>query len=212
MTPTTTIRDNGTLQALFARHSVRSYRKEPIPEADLKTILEAAAAAPSAWNLQHWKFLLVEKEADKAKLLPIAFNQKQIAESSVTVAILGDTEANRNAEPVYTQAVNAGLMPQEVADRITGGIQDAYAQRGSEFGRDHAFMNASLAAMQLMIAAKALGYDSVPMSGFDADRLSQEFRIPSRYVPVMLISIGKGAEPGKPSTRLPLEQLIFRPE
>lgn len=197
---------DAVIETLLSRHSVRSYRKgHIIPDEVLKDILRNAGYAPSAWNLQHWKFMVVDSEADKEKLLPIAYNQKQIVDSSVTIAVLGDTEANRNADAVYGDGI-----PAEFRERIIGQINQAYDHQGPRFARDHAFLNASLAAMQLMVAAKARGYDSVPMSGFDAGRFVEEFKIPSRYVPVMLISIGLAAEPAKPTSRLPLEDILFQ--
>jgi len=62
--------------------------------------------------------------------------------------------------------------------------------------------------MQLMLAAKAKGLDSCPMGGYDADRFIQEFNIPSRYVPVLLIPIGKAITPARPSTRISVEKKI----
>jgi nitroreductase len=74
--------------------------------------------------------------------------------------------------------------------------------------REEAIRNASLAAMQLMLATKANGLDSSPMGGYDVDRFIKAFNIPSRYVPVMLIAIGKAAIPARPSTRFPVEKTI----
>lgn len=211
MTPNTAL-TNETIQTLLSRHSVRSYKQgHKIPEEVLREILLIAGQAPSAWNLQHWKFMLIEEQADKEKLLPIAYNQKQIVDSSVTVAVLGDTEADKNAAIVYGQSVEEGLLPVEFKDRMVDQITGAYANAGPGLGRDHAFLNASLGAMQLMIAAKAYGYDSVPMSGFDSGRFAREFNVPSRYVPVMLISLGLAQEPGKATSRLPLEDIILKP-
>ena len=65
-------------------------------------ILKATAQAPSAWNLQHWKFLVFQGE-DVQNDYPIAYNQQQILDASAVVAILGDLEAYKNVEPVYIQ-------------------------------------------------------------------------------------------------------------
>lgn len=64
--------------------------------------------------------------------------------------------------------------------------------------------------MQLMLAAKAKGYDTCPMGGFDREKLIQALNIPPRYIPVMLIVIGKPAAPARPSNRFPLEKLVIR--
>ncbi|WP_281287212.1 nitroreductase family protein [Paenibacillus hemerocallicola] len=66
-------------------------------------------------------------------------------------------------------------------------------------------MNASLAAMQLMLATKEAGLDSCPMGGFDSEKLIEAFRIPERYIPVMLVSVGKAAKPAYPSSRFEVE-------
>lgn len=189
------------------RHSVRHYDASyQMSEQQITELLEIAGSAPSSWNLQHWKFLTITDRAAKEKLLPIAYGQKQIVESSV-VAVLGDLEANRNAEAVYGPAVEAGLMPEEVKANLIGQIEAAYANV-PHVPRDEAIRNASLAAMQLMLAAKAKGLDSCPIGGFDAGRFVEAFGVPERYIPVVLITIGKAAVPARPSTRFPVEQTI----
>lgn len=197
-------------QMILDRHSVRRYKKGAgIPDAELLQILDVARYAPSAWNLQHWRLAVIKEQADKETLFPIANSQKQILDSAVTVAVLGDLQANRNAKAVYTQLAEAGGMSNELATRQIANINHVYDTRGEHFGRDHAMLNAGLISMQLMLAAKALGYDSVPMTGFDAAAFSQAFNIDSRYIPAMLISIGISDEPPHQSPRLPLEELLY---
>lgn len=200
-----------TLQTLNARHSVRTYKQNvELSQEALHQLLEVAGRAPSAWNLQHWKYLIIQEQADKEKLLPLAYNQKQVVDSSVTIVILGDTQANKNAEEVYAQSVAAGAVPAAYAERTLVGINNAYANYGPQFGSNHAYLNSGLMAMQLMIAAKAMGYDSVPMTGFDAAGVSAAFEIDSRYVPTMIISIGLSDEPPHQTPRLPVEKLIYK--
>ncbi|WP_199615298.1 nitroreductase family protein [Paenibacillus alkalitolerans] len=190
------------------RHSVKHYdAAHKLSEQEIKELLEIAAGAPSSWNLQHWKFLAITDQAAKEKLLPIAYGQKQVVEASVVVAILGDLQANLNAEAVYGAAVQAGLMPENVKSALIGQIENAYANVPA-VPRDEALRNASLAAMQLMLAAKAKGLDSCPMGGYDAGQFVEAFNVPPRYVPVMLVAIGKAAAPARPTSRFPVEQTI----
>ncbi|RTE04852.1 nitroreductase family protein [Paenibacillus whitsoniae] len=197
---------NEVLKVLEERHSVKQYQAgHQMPKADLEQLLTSAAQAPSAWNLQHWKFLVIDDQAHKEKLLPIAYGQKQIVESSVVIAVLGDLEANKNAELVFGPAVEGGFIPQAVKDSLVSQIENAYQY--PQVARDEAIRNASLAAMNLMIAAKALGYDTCPMGGYDAAKFVEAFNVPARYVPVMLISVGLAATPARPSGRLTLDQI-----
>ncbi|WP_028612059.1 nitroreductase family protein [Paenibacillus harenae] len=192
------------------RHSVRHFdESHKLSEQEIKELLTIAGSAPSSWNLQHWKFVAITEAAAKEKLLPVANGQKQVIDASVTVAILGDLQANRNAEAVYRPAVQAGLE-----DTYAGysSYQAMIAQiegASSSYRRDEAIRNASLAAMQLMLAAKAKGLDSGPMVGFDAEAFVKAFHVPPRYVPVLLVAIGKAARPARPTSRFPVEQTII---
>ncbi|MBP1989224.1 nitroreductase family protein [Paenibacillus eucommiae] len=198
---------NEIIKVMEERHAVKEYQKGvKIPKEHLQQLLQAATLAPSAWNLQHWKFLVIEEDAYKEKLLPIAYGQKQIVESSVVVAVLGDLQANLKVDSVFGPLVEAGFLPQETKDALAGQINGAY--QNSQVARDEAIRNASLAAMQLMLAAKGLGYDSGPMGGFDPAKLIQEFNIPERYLPVMLIAVGTAATPARASSRLSLDEVV----
>lgn len=191
-------------EIMLSRHSVRKYeRGVTIPEAELNDILSLAASAPSSWNLQHSRFLVVTDQAVKERLLPVTYNQQQTVDASVVVVVLGDLQANLAAAEVYEKAAP------EIRDMMLGQINGAY-ENNPQLARDEAIRNASLGAMQLMLAAKAKGYDTVPMGGYDKDALIKALNIPDRYVPVMIVPIGKAAAPGRPTERLPLEHQVIR--
>ncbi|MCK6256145.1 nitroreductase family protein [Fictibacillus sp. KIGAM418] len=190
------------------RHSVRKY--DPSAELsaeEITELLEDAAKAPSSWNLQHWKFLVFHDQQAKEQLLPIAYNQEQVVQASAVVAILGDLEADQNADRVYQDAVDGGFMTEEIKTALVSQIKDAYATR-PEMARDEAIRNASLASMQLMLTAKAKELDTCAMGGFNADELVKAFGIPERYLPVMLISVGKAAKTAHQTARFPIQEAI----
>jgi nitroreductase len=192
-----------------SRQSVRQYQpNHTIPAADLEEILALAHKAPSAWNLQHWRVIVVQDQANKETLFPIAFQQQHVLDASAVFIILGDLQANLTFEPAYRPLVSAGSMSEEVYRRMQSDIERAY-EKPSVKTREQAFLNASLFAMQLMLAAKAKGYDTCPMSGFDPDRLVEALHIPERYVPVMMITAGIAKEPAHKTTRLPLEEVVI---
>jgi len=198
------------LQIMDERKSVRKYHSNrEIPRDVLNNILLYAGKAPSAWNLQHWKFLVVEKQENKEKLLPIAYHQQQVVDCSAVVIVLGDKEADQNGEKVYGELVRNGLMSEEIKERLVGQIKQAY-QSVENIGEHEGIRNASFAAMQLMLAAKAYGIDSCPMGGFHADQLRKELNIPDRYVPVLMITLGYGKEAPHHSFRFPLEDVVVR--
>ncbi|WP_235941647.1 nitroreductase family protein [Paenibacillus puerhi] len=186
-------------QFLQSRHSVRQYVAGTVlSDQELNELLELASCAPSSWNLQHWRYLVIREQANKERLLPIAYGQQQVVDAAAVIVVLGDLEANKVTEQVYEKAAP------EIREMMKKQVDSAYAGNPS-LARDEAIRNASFAAQQLMLAAKAKGYDTVPMGGYNSQALIKEFAIPERYVPVVMIPVGKAAKPARATDRLPLE-------
>ncbi len=189
------------------RRSTKIYDPQiEIPREELVEILEATGKAPSAWNLQHWKFLVFDNKEVQERVLPIAYNQQQVLDASAVIAVLGDLEANKNVDPVFDPAVENGEMTSEIKEVLKGQIEGAYSRE--QYPRDAAFSNASLAAMQLMLTAKAKGWDTCPIGGFNPGALVSEFNVSERYIPIMLISIGKPLQEARKTGRLDIRNLI----
>ncbi|WP_227395860.1 nitroreductase family protein [Jeotgalibacillus aurantiacus] len=199
--------EKNVLDVIKERRATKQYDPEAeISREELMELLQVMGEAPSAWNLQHWSFMAFHNKESQEKLLPIAYNQQQITEASAVVAILGDLRANENVDAVFDPAVEEGAMSAEIKQALNGQIQGAY--ENEQFARDAAFTNASLAAMQFMIAAKAKGWDTCPIGGFNAAQFVEEFEVSDRYVPVMLITVGKGSKEARKSGRLNIEDLV----
>jgi len=192
------------------RRSVRSYDPEAkISREEMTEILQQATLAPSAANLQPWRFLVIDSQELKQKLLPIANDQQQVIEASAVIAVLGDLEGYTLAEKIFGMAVDAGYMPAETAKSFVERYQGIYESMPPETVRQKVSIDAGLVSMQLMLVARAKGYDTVPMGGYDQEKFVEAFDIPERYAPVMLIAIGKAAKPGHPTVRLPIEDVAF---
>ncbi|SDE22961.1 Nitroreductase family protein [Paenibacillus sp. UNCCL117] len=99
------------------------------------------------------------------------------------------------------------MLPENTKSSLISQIEAAYTS-APNYPHEEAIRNASLVAMQFMLAAKANRLDSCPMGGFDADQFTEAFNVPPRYIPVMLIAIGKAAVPARPSARLPIAKTI----
>ncbi|MDM5298411.1 nitroreductase family protein [Bacillus pumilus] len=198
--------DQNTIEILKKRASVKEYdATHAMTEEELKELLDITAKAPSAWNLQHWHFTVFHSAESKAKLLPIAYNQKQVSQASAVIAILGDFEANKNGEKIYSELAEQGLITEDIKETLMTQINGAY--QSEQYAREAAYSNASLAAMQLMIAAKAMGYDTCAMGGFSKEAYIKEFNVSGRYEPVMLISVGKAAKEAHKSNRFDINDV-----
>ncbi|HFI0632834.1 TPA: nitroreductase family protein [Streptococcus suis] len=196
-------------EIMFGRRSVKVYDETvTIDQEEMLDMLNKAITAPSSVNLQPWRFVVVESEAAKAKLRPmVRFNTKQVDTASAVVLIFADIQPQEHIEAIYDRAVTEGKMPQEVRDYQVPAIKNMYNALSPATMREVVKMDASLAAMQLMLVARSHGYDTNPMSGFDPEEMAATFDLdPERYIPVLMVSIGKAKEPGFDSVRIEAEK------
>lgn len=197
--------NNNFADITFGRRSVRVYDETyKIPHEEMLTMIQEATTAPSAVNMQPWRFVVVESDEQKARLKPlIRFNVRQNDTSSAMVLIFGDLQCYEMGEEIYGKAVAEGKMPVEVRDQQLAAIIPHYQQLTKEQMSDVVKIDASLAAMQFMLVARAHGYETNPIGGFEADQLAEAFGLDKeRYVPVMILSVGKAKELGYESVRL----------
>lgn len=192
------------------RRSIKAYDPEvKISKEEMSEMLAEATRAPSSVNLQPWRFVVIESEEGKQKLAPLArFNQTQVLTSSAVIAVFADMENIQYADEIFGKAVELGYMPQEVKEAQMPIIKSFYANYSASDLRDVNFIDAGLVSMQLMLVARAHGYDTNPIGGFEKDQIADAFGLDKeRYQPIMLISIsiGKAAQQGYPSYRLPVE-------
>lgn len=192
------------------RRSIKNYDKSvKISREEMTEILTLATRAPSSVNMQPWRFLVIESPEAKATLAPLArFNQTQVETSSAVIAVFGDLNNFEKFEEIYGAAVEKGFMPLEVKERIHASFSDYFEKIPREDMEDVVLVDGGLVSMQLMLAARAYGYDTNPIGGYEKDKIAEAFGLDKdRYVPVMLISIGKAADNGHSSVRLPIDQV-----
>lgn len=189
----------------FDRQAVKEYDPNfKLSHEELSKLIQKANQAPSAWNLQHWKYIVVHSDEAKDKLLPIAFNQQQVKDSSATVILLADLEADKNIEPVFGKDVLEGRMTEAIKEVQAKQVNGAYKTR--EYAFESGVLNSGLAGMQLINAATLEGLSTCAIGGFKRTDLIETFNIDSRYLPVMLITIGKGIKDPRRTSRLSVEE------
>ncbi|NBJ42917.1 nitroreductase family protein [Enterococcus hirae] len=202
--------NNDFSSVVFGRKSVRVYDETvKISHEEMLEMIQETTTAPSSVNMQPWCFVVAESEEAKAKLKPlIRFNTRQNDTSSAMVMIFGDMNCYEYGEEIYDQAVAEGKMPAEVRDQQLAAILPYYQNFTREQMNDVVKIDASLAAMQFMLVARSHGYETNPIGGFEADQLAEAFDLDKeRYVPVMILSVGKAVEEGYESVRLAPEKI-----
>lgn len=204
--------NNDFTDLLEGRHSVRSYDPNvKIPREEMLGMLNEAAKAPSSVNMQPWRFLIIESDEGKATLKPLLhFNGKQNRTSSAMIAVFGDMLCYEQAERIYTSAADQGIMPKLMAKAQLAAVVPMYKKASRQKMNDIVKIDSGLFAMQFMLVARSHGYDTNPIGGFDEQKIADAFGLDSqRYVPALIIAVGKAAAPGHRSVRLPVDDLIW---
>lgn len=203
-------RTNDFNEIVLERRSVKVYDPEvKISREEMTEILTEASRAPSAINMQPWRFLVIDSPEGKAKLAPLAsFNQTQALTSSAVIAVFYDANNIEYIDEIFGKAVELGYMPQDIKDMQVQQAKPYYSTMTSSELRDVNLIDSGLVSMQLMLVARAHGYDTNPMAGYEKDRIAEAFGLDKeRFQPVMLISIGKAVKEGYPSYRLPVDAI-----
>ncbi|MDQ0157740.1 nitroreductase family protein [Robertmurraya andreesenii] len=200
---------NDVLTIIKERKSVRNYDPNfKISREEIEEILKDAVLAPSSSNLQPWRFIVIDNEEVKKELRVIGNNQESIETSSAVIAVLGDKEMYHNIDKVYHANYEAGFMDKANMERLIQSANSTYPHAPEEARKNIAAFDAGLVSMQIMLIAKAKGYDTVPMGGFDKVKFAERFQVEDRYMPIVLIALGKAAGPAFRTTRIPVKDIV----
>ena len=155
-------------EAIVARRSVKHFRPDPIAPDVLDRLVELTLAAPSSWNLQPWRIVLVSDEERREALHEVCFRQKQILEAPVTFVFAVDVSAwESDLGPMVEQARTSGAWPDAFCD-ITMKIcpQGQRGLEGAGLLREYAIKDAMIAATHTALAAQGFGLGSTFMNGY----------------------------------------------
>jgi nitroreductase len=173
-----------------SRISANSYDNErSLSDQQVAELIELATHAPTAFNLQNWKFLAVRSAEAKARLLPLAWGQQKIVDAAVTFIVCGTLNPHETLPSALKPTLDAGIIDQAIYDMWVGAAEGMYKEN-PQLQRDEAIRSGSLAAMTLMLAAKGQGLVSTPMIGFDQSAVAKEFGLSDLEIPVMLVTVG----------------------
>lgn len=175
---------------------------------EIEELTRLATLAPTAFNFQNWKFIAVHSPEAKERLKAVSYGQQKIVDAAVTFIICGKLEAHKGLAKAIKPAVDAGIVPQEMADSWVA-MATAGHEANPQRQRDEAIRSASLGSMALMLAAEGMGLVSGPMIGFDPAGVVNEFKLSANDIPAMLVAVGypaAGNWPQKP--RLPVKEIL----
>ena len=194
-----------TFDAIATRRAVKAFDPEHrMSHEEATRLLETAILAPTSFNIQHWRFVVIDDPELRQKFRAVGNDQAQITDASLLVLMTADVQAWRKSPERYWR--NA---PKEVADLLVGWMGPFHEGR-EQLQRDEAQRSIGMAMQTLMLAATAMGYQSCPMIGFDLEAVAELVNLPSDHCIGPLVAIGRGVkEPWPRPGQLPLEELVI---
>ena len=179
------------LEAIRSRRSVKHYDPDHrLSEEELRKLLSHTVLAPTSFNMQNWHFVVCTDKEVQGQICAAGWNQSQLKDASATIVLAGNLKGYLNFERTLRKA------PEEVQKMFSGMIPGFYDGR-QDMQRDEAIRSISLAAQNMMLMAKEMGYDSCPMIGYDAAKVAEIVGLPEDFPPLMIVTVGKGIKPAQ---------------
>jgi nitroreductase len=200
-------------EAIRDRRATPSFDGEPIPPSDLREILEAGLHAPSGYNMQPWRFVVVQHPEQRRRLRAASYNQAKVEEASAVIVACGDRDGWRKDLDEVLRMGRVGGMPESYAAEAA--IRVPKYLSGFTHDQMTAWLNkhVMLAVTSMMLMAEVLGYDTAPMEGFEQDLVCETLRLPMSYWVVALLAIGHLKGPDKyDGGRFDLSRTVFSEE
>ena len=172
--------DDSALDLIFREARTRNgWADTPIGDGDIRSIYELMKWGPTSVNSQPGRFVWIRSEAVKKRLEPhlSAGNRAKTMTAPATVIVAYDTEYHEHLPKLFPHAPTAKDWFADPVVRET-----------------NAFRNSSLQGAYLIVAARALGFDCGPMSGFDNAGLDGEFFAGTAIKSNFIIALGHGTD------------------
>jgi len=192
-------------EAVRARRAIKWYdAAHQMPEQTFRTLMEHAILAPTAFNIQNWRFVRVTDPEQRKAIRAVAWDQAQVTDASELLVLCFDNKAWEHEPQRYW--ANA---PQEVQDFLVPAI-DVYYRDKPQVERDEGMRSCGLVGMTIMLMAEELGYQSCPMDGFDYEAVANIINLPENHTIAFMIAIGKGTRESWPKPgQLSLDEVMI---
>lgn len=179
--------------AVEGRRAVKHFAPHhEMTDDEISDLLSLVVLSPTAFNIQHWRFVLIRDRELREKIRAVSWMQPQVTDASLLVVLCADVKAWEKAPERYWR--NA---PDDVREGVVAAINEYYHER-EQVQRDEAMRSCGIAAQTLMLAAKSMGYDSCPMDLSDLDAVARLINLPEDHVVAMFVAIGKGIREPRP--------------
>lgn len=195
-----------TLEAIRSRRAIKHFDSSHVMTPDeINEILSLAILSPTAFNIQNWRFVVVDDPSLRKKIRAVSWDQSQVTDTSLFIVLCADLKAWEKSPQRYW-----AKSSEEVQEFMLPAI-DSYYRGKDQVQKDEAMRSCGIAAQTLMLAAKSMGYDSCSMDGFDFEKVAELIKLPADHVIAMFVAIGKGTKDAWPRPgQLELNDVVIK--
>jgi len=179
-----------------------------VPAEVIDIALALAAEAPSGFNSQPWRFLVVQNADQRAALRRAALDQAKITEAPLVIIAFAQREGWKAPfeEILREKARRTGQDGKNVESMKSGALGFIGKLPAAVWLNRHVM----IAFTYLMLAFEAQGWDTAPMEGFDADAVRRTFSLPEDSEAIALLAVGRATTPDTPHPgRLSVREIAF---
>ncbi|WNF04870.1 NAD(P)H-dependent oxidoreductase [Brevibacillus borstelensis] len=209
------------LEAYRFRHACKEFDPgRKISEEDFAFVLETGRLSPSSFGFEPWKFVVLQNQDIREKLLPVTWGaQRSLPTASHFVIILGRTKEDLLADSPYIQHIMKDVqqLPPEVVQR-KGEIYHNFMEHDFHLLDNERAMfewasrQCYIALGNMMTAAAQIGIDSCPIEGFDKDKVEQVLREigvmeDGHFGIACMVAFGYRVQEPREKTRRPIEEV-----
>ena len=192
---------------VLSRHSIRRFEDRSVSDDTLLKLFSLAQRAPSDWNLQPWRWLVLRSPEDRERLQNLVPGESLVMKAPVAIIALANTKEWQGATDHLREHLDSGRYTEEQFNEKVKQIADTFEQNPDK-AREFAVKNTMLALMTLALVAQGEGLGTGFLGDINEMALRKEFEIPDDWAVAAVITLGYPGEDPPKSLRKPLGEIV----
>lgn len=176
----------------------------------LGRLIEVARLAPSEWNLQTWRWIVVRSEAAKKHLEAATYIKAPLSSAPVILICLADTLAWKSAPQHLQEMIASRKITEEEGREALRRLREYYSS-SPDIAKRTALANAFVAVHQILLGAAESSLSAYWVTEFDETKIKTHFHVPDHFLVAALLPIGYHEQTQAPAAgKFPSPTLIYK--
>lgn len=194
------------------RRAIKTFKPSPIPKEIFQKIIDTMRTAPSSFNLQQTRVVIVQSKEQKQALCEAAWKQPKVIEAPATFVFAVSIRSwEKNLEKIISIGAKSGAWPEKVGDFLRKNVAPFQNKLGAAKEREYAIKDAMIMATIACLTAESFGLSTCFMNGWDENTVKKVIGAENNpdIAIAVLLSVGYPAEIPKNPGRLPQNETVF---